>query len=172
MKKHKYFIRFLVFWHVFLSGFALLLIAVRIQNGRFINDYLHYQEPHDISISTFLEGYFFNPYLVLIMTLSLISGVCLLVKKTWGRLLSITLGVVLIPFGIFLFIENFTLDPNSTTFWERIINYFQYIGAFMGYIELVSIFYGIFVIIYFTRKNVISFIRLNAKSKNKLVAQY
>ncbi len=173
MNKHKIIIRLLVFWHVFISAFSLLLFFVRIENGEFIGDNIKYYEEYydiviNITVRDYLEWYGFNVYLILIAIVALTSGMCLLVKKRWGRILGIILGVILIPFGVYLFIFNFmaTVDLNPS-FIDRIISYFQTMGASLNYIDLTSIFYGIFAIIYFTRKNVKSYINLSSDSKAK-----
>jgi hypothetical protein len=175
MKKHKYIIRFLVFLHLFFGVIAYFLIYIRMQYGGFIKNYLRFQEAQggdNISIHTYIDGYILNPYLALIVALSILSSLFLIVKKTWGRAFSIVYGAILIPFGVFLFINNFGLDPNLT-FFERFLHYFQYIGAFVGYVDLVCIFYGIFAIVYFTRKNVITFTKTatNTKLKSKIELQ-
>jgi hypothetical protein len=168
MKKHKYIVRFLAFLHIFFGVVAFLLIVVRMQYGDFIRDYSRFI----LSLDSFIDGYILNPYLALIAVLSVVSGLLLIVKKTWGRIFSIIYGAILVPFGIFLFTSNFALDPNLT-FIERVVHYFQFIGAFVGYIDLVCISYGIFAIVYFTRKNVITFTRTaaNTKLKDKIELQ-
>jgi hypothetical protein len=168
MKRHKYFIRFLVFWHIFISAFYLLLFFVRLENYEGVTVSFNGEQLiiTSIALSQKIEWYSFNGYMLIIVAFALISGICLLVKKTWGRVLSIVLGAILIPFGIYLFINNFTFTlTRNPTFLEKIEEYFLTIGASASYIELAAIFYGIFAIIYFMRKNVKKYITLQSGKK-------
>jgi hypothetical protein len=160
----------LVFWHIFMGAFALLLFVPRLNNH--IDPYVYFNgEKLLIPLSEQIEWYLFTGYLLLVIVISIVSGLCLLVKKNWGRVLSIALGVILIPFGIYLFHYNFfNTATQNPTLVERIEEYWITMGASLNYIELVALSYGIFVIVYFTRKNVITFTKTatNTKLKSKI----
>jgi hypothetical protein len=151
MKKQRVFIRFLALWHIFVSAFVLILYSVRLNNARFegvdLKDYRDY-----------LYWYGSNGYLILIAVVAVISAVLLVVKKPWGRISSIILGSILLPFGLFLFYSNLDvfLENYDGSFFFKL--YHLYFGASVGYIDLVCIGYGIFAIIYFTRKKVKSYL--------------
>jgi hypothetical protein len=149
MTKHKVFIWFLVFWDVFMSVFALTLYYVRFSNIRYegvelkdYNDYLYW--------------YGINGFLILIAVVAFLSALLLVIKKPWGRISSIILGFILIPSGIFLLYSNFDVFLGDGSFFFKL--YHLYFGASAGFIDLVCIGYGIFAYIYFTRKNVKSYL--------------
>jgi hypothetical protein len=173
MKTHKLIIRFLAFWDIFIFGFFLVLYYARIKNSRLAGDLIMNNMPlTEINpVRHFLDWEGFNALLILIAAVALLSGICLLVKKNWGRVLSIILGTLLLLFGIYLFVINlmstYGRDPS---FVERIIDYFRYMGASLAYIDLGCIIYGIFVIIYFTRKNVKGYITSELTEKTDSLA--
>lgn len=174
MKRHRLIIRFLIIWHVFISVFVSLGYYARLENrklgGDLLGDYSDIIKANPIR--EYIDWYGFNAYLILIIVVAIVSGICLIVNKTWGRVSSIILGAILLPFGTILFIDNFTFTivPNPS-FIERVFDYFRSMGASLSYIDLICIFYGIFAIIYFSRKNVRSYIELQSVSRAKDINQ-
>ena len=155
MRRHKITIRFLVFWHIFIAAFALLLYVTRTNTrGSHGGEFIYSLKWYD-----YFDWYGINAYLILIAVVAFVSGICLIMKKQWGRVLSILLGGMVIPFGTYILIYNIMLvGYNSNSFFETLTNYFTYMGATLGYIDLICILYGIFSIVYFTRTNVKSYL--------------
>lgn len=144
MKYYKYINWSLIFCHLFIAMCACILCAVRLHNEFPLENFIDY-----------LWFYGLISYLIIIAVSAFISGILLIVKRTWGRVSSIVLGCILLPFGIFLLIINFNDTAfYSQSFTERIIHYFKYFDALLYLIDWVCIFYGISMIIFFTRKNI------------------
>jgi hypothetical protein len=161
MKTHKIVIRIMVFINLFISGYFLLLYNARIENSRLAGDLIRNNMPvPDNTVVEFLQWDGMNILIILIAVLALISAICLLVKKNWGRTTSIILGGIFLPLGVYSFIENFTFTfEKDPSFWDRVVDYFSYMGASLNYIDLGCIAYGLFAIIYFTRKGLKQYIK-------------
>jgi hypothetical protein len=167
MKTHKIVIRIMVFFNFFISAFFLLLYNARIENSKLAGDLIRSDIPlPEINpVVEFLQWQGMNILIIFIAVLALVSAICLLVKKNWGRIISIVLGVILLPLGIYSFIENFMFTfEKDPSFWERVVEYFSYMGASLNYIDLGCIAYGLFTIIYFSRKVVITFTKQTMNS--------
>jgi hypothetical protein len=108
--------------------------------------------------------------LLLTAVVALASGICLLKKKRSAQTLSLTLGITLILLGITLSIY----DRSWITIFKFLFGFVESIGRlsphnpypdlnsmffYFGIFELVCFVYGIFVSIYFTRKNVSLYLR-------------
>jgi hypothetical protein len=163
MKKHRVFIRYLVFWHIFISAFALILYGGRLTNAR-------YEGVELKNYSDYLYWYGINGYLVLIAVVAVTSAILLVIKKPWGRISSIMLGSILLPFGLFLFYSNLYvfLEDYGSFFFKL---YHFYFGASVGYIDLVCIGYGIFAIIYFTRKKIKIYLTQTSTVKEQTILE-
>jgi glucan phosphoethanolaminetransferase (alkaline phosphatase superfamily) len=166
MKKQRIFIRFLLGWHMLIAGFALLFYTVRIENQKLAGDlFSQYEKQFLESLKWYDKFDWFGKSLIIIAVVAILSSFFPVVKKPWGRIISIVLGVLLLLFGIILFIDNFgsTINPNPSLI-ERIVDYFRFMGASGSIIDLVCIIYGILVIIYFTRKTVKNCLSASATS--------
>ena len=136
-----------------MAGFAILLLRLRAENKGHhpIGIPFDYEPPLvDKVLDYTLDG-----FLILIITIAVITGIWLVVNKDWGRLLGMYLGGILTVFGVFLLVLNLQIDgPENGSIFERFINLFTYMGANLAYIDFVCIIYGIFIIVYFKRPNV------------------
>jgi hypothetical protein len=144
------------------------LYNARLENIRLAGDLIFdYSEIEEVvSLGESICWHAINASLILIAVVAIASVIFLVVKKTWGRVSSIILGAILLALGIYFFINYFwfTFELNPS-FIERLIDYFSFMGASLNYIDLVCIFYGTFAIIYFTRRNVREYLKLQSDSK-------
>jgi len=148
MKKHKILLKIIVLLHLFITAVALLLIVASINASIGMHWNWHRIMTKIIQEWPWSGGVI---YLFVVAIVAFVSGICLLVKKRWGYILTLILASLLLILGSFLFYSNIQDLPGDSII-EYIRWYFILMGASLSYIDLFCIVYGIFVIIYFTRK--------------------
>jgi hypothetical protein len=151
MKKQGILVKFLIFWHAFISFAFLVLFFVRRNNNRYYSGDLLIGIP--IIERSWFDLHGIDIFMVCIMASALTSAILLVFKKNWKNLLSIILGILLLIFGSYLLSQNIYVffDPDFS-FLTKLFDF--YFGACAGFIDLICIGYGIFATVFFTPKNV------------------